>query len=101
MVVHSWQQVEVAADEGLWQWSKLMRQTCEQLQRVPPALISGMTRVVPRLGLPGEAEFVETVGQRLAAEYELGFEVDSGRHTIGIRFFREADLPGDAEPRQR
>src|SRR5262245_47285603 len=96
-MLYSWQEVEAAADEGLWRWSRLMRETCEQLNRVPPTVISGLTRVLPRLNRADEDEFVAVIGLRLAAEYDLGFEFEASTKSISIRFFRLPDAAAGAK----
>ncbi len=95
-MVHQWERPGPGdVDAGTTRWSTVMRTSCLLLVRTSPAMMTAITQVLPRRHLAGEVQFVRAMGEHMAAEYGVGFEVEPHEHAISIRFFR---LPAQTGP---
>ncbi len=79
---------EILADEDSPQaaWRRRLETASNLACKGPSDLVSTVSVVLPLSGEPGEVEWLEAVGRRLAVERELAYRTKVGAHTITITY---------------
>lgn len=67
-------------------WRRRLETASNFVCHGPSDLVSNVSVVLPLSGEPGEVEWLEAVGRRLAVERELVYRTKVGPHSITITF---------------